>query len=328
VLIALYALRDFGAVSVMRVDTFTRVIYLQYRTLFDRASAAALALVLLAVAAVLVYLEMRARGRRPAHRSGPGAARHQSPVPLGRWRPAALALAAGVPIISLVAPALVLAYWLTRGLGAGLEVPPRLLEATAASLAASSVGAAATLGFALPIALLATRRRSAPSALADRVAHLGYAMPGIVVALAYVFAESRFPIRLQPLVWLGAAYVVLFLPQATGAVRSALAQVPPSVEEAAHALGRDRASVFRTITLPLVSPGVAAALALVFLTAMKELPATLVLSPLGFQTLPMQVWSSVTEAFFARAAAPALALILFSSAPLAILLRRLPGDSL
>jgi iron(III) transport system permease protein len=121
---------------------------------------------------------------------------------------------------------------------------------------------------------------------------------------------------------------VLFLPQASGAVRSALAQVKPSTEEAARALGKPPGAVLRTVTMPLISPGVGAATALVFLTAMKELPATLMLSPLGFESLAMQVWSSVTEAYFARAATPALLLVLLSCVPLALLLRRVPGEAL
>jgi iron(III) transport system permease protein len=118
------------------------------------------------------------------------------------------------------------------------------------------------------------------------------------------------------------AYVILFLPQAVGAIRGSLLQVHPHMEEAARGLGVNPLTVFRRITLPLMRPGVIAAFSLVFLTSMKELPATLFLAPLGFRTLATSVWSAVSEAFFARAAAPALLLILASSLSLGLVFGR------
>jgi iron(III) transport system permease protein len=116
--------------------------------------------------------------------------------------------------------------------------------------------------------------------------------------------------------------VVLFIPQAVGAERASLLQVSPGLEEAGRSLGRSPRHILQHITLPLVRPGVLAGGALVFLTCMKELPATLILSPLGFGTLASQVWTNINEAFFARAALPALLLILLSSIPLALLTLR------
>ena len=93
----------------------------------------------------------------------------------------------------------------------------------------------------------------------------------------------------------------------------------PSLEEAARGLGRGPAAVFLTITAPLIRPGLVAGASLVFLTTMKELPATLILAPIGFKTLATSVWSAVSEAFFAQAAAPALLIVVMSSLPLALL---------
>jgi iron(III) transport system permease protein len=118
------------------------------------------------------------------------------------------------------------------------------------------------------------------------------------------------------------AYVILFLPQAVGALRASLLQAPPVLEDAARSLGKSPLKVFIRITLPLIRPGALAGAGLVFLTTMKELPATLILSPFGFKTLAMSVWSEVSEAFFARAAAPALLLILVSSISLAFLIAK------
>jgi iron(III) transport system permease protein len=325
-LVALYTLRDFGAVAVMRVDTFTRVIYVQYQSVFDRASAAALALVLVAVALVLVVVEGRGRRHSALYRAGPGAVAAPRLVDLGSWKWPALAWLTILVAVALVIPAAELALWLVRGVRAGEAVRPGLGSATVSSIVASTLGAIATIVPAFGIAWIAVRRSSRRAQAAERVAHLGYALPGVVAALAFVFVAHRFPTawRVPDLGWLVAAYVVLFLPPAASAIRSTLLAVRPSLEEAARALGQRPSGAVRRVTLPAVMPGVGAAFALVFLTAMKELPATLILGPLGFETLATQVWSSVREAYFARAAAPALLLVLTSSVPLAFLLRRVP----
>ncbi|MFB3092574.1 MAG: ABC transporter permease, partial [Dehalococcoidia bacterium] len=118
------------------------------------------------------------------------------------------------------------------------------------------------------------------------------------------------------------AYVVLFLPAGVGALRTSLLQISPRVEEAARSLGRSPLGVLYTITLPLLSSGLLAGGALVFLLTMKELPATLILAPIGFKSLATSIWSASSEAFFAQAAAQALVLILVSSIPMAFLLLR------
>jgi len=157
----------------------------------------------------------------------------------------------------------------------------------------------------------------------ERLSYVGYALPGIVVALALVFFGSRVVQPVYQTMWLLIfAYVVLFIPAALGAVRSSLMQVSPRVEEAARCLGRSRWRVMWSVTTPMVRPGLLMGGALVFLVTMKELPATLILGPLGFKTLASAVWSASSEAFFAQAAAPALMLILMSSVPMAALMMR------
>lgn len=321
-LVALYTLRDFGAVSIMRYDTFTRVIYIEYQSSFDRASAAVLALVLVVLTLAILTLEMWTRGRARYHQSVTGAARSQPVMLLGRWRWPALFFCAGVVGLALVVPASVLLYWLVRGLRAGEELSA-LWEVTQNSVLASALAAGMTLLAALPVAVLSARRPGRASYLVERLTYAGFALPGIVIALALVFFGVRYARPLyHTLPMLVLAYVILFLPQAVGAVRTSLLQVHPSLEETARSLGRRPLEVFATITWPLVRPGIAAGTGLVFLTTMKELPATLILGPFGFKTLATAVWSAVSEAFFARAAAPALLLILVSSAPMAFLILR------
>lgn len=324
-LVALYVLRDFGAVSVMRFDSFTRVIYLHYRSAFDRQGAALLALALVGLTALLVLAERGLQGRGTYHATGGQAARPQPRVALGRWRWPAFAFCAGVTGLALVLPAAVLAGWLWRGLASG-ETVPGLAEATWNAFLGSALAALAALLLGLPIVLLALRRPGRASRLLERLAWSNHALPGLVVALALVAFGLRFmPWAYQSLAMLVAAYVILFLPQALGALRGSLMQIHPSLEEAARTLGRRPPSVLATITLPLAAPGMATAAALVCLTAMKELPATLILAPAGFSTLATALWSAVSEAYFARAAAPALLLILLAAIPTALLIGRGEG---
>jgi iron(III) transport system permease protein len=319
-LVTLYALSDFGAVSLLRFDSLTRVVFVRYQSAFDRGSAAALALVLAALALSLVALEVWTRGRRRYDAArGSGRVQAGGRVALGRWRWPALGFVVAVLLLALAVPAGVLGYWLLRGLAAGQAVAGAW-DAARDSLLGSALAAAAAAAVALPIAVLAVRHRGFPlTRPVEVLAYTGYALPGLVVALALVFAGINLGALYQSLALLVVAYVLLFLPQAIGATRVALLQVRPSMEEAARGLGRRPWQVLATITVPLAGRGMVAGAALVFLTTMKELPATLILAPIGFQTLAMRVWSASSEAFFARAALPALLLVAISALPLALI---------
>jgi iron(III) transport system permease protein len=323
-LVALYVLSDFGAVSLMRFSTFTRVIYIEYRSLFDRTSAAVLALVLVACTVAILIAELRmARAPRTTLQRAHGTVTRKPPlVRLGRWRWPAAAFCAAVVTAALVVPFTTIGYWLVRGISIG---EPITLTVGVAwnSLLASGLGAVAAVAFALPIAVLAARYRSRLGTVLERASYAGYALPGIVVALALVFFGARVGQPLyQSLGMLVFAYVVLFLPQSVGTIRASLLQISPSVEEAARSLGSGPLTALRRVVIPVARRGALAGGALVFLTCMKELPATLLLAPTGYRTLATMIWNASSEAFFARAAAPAVALILLGSLPLAFLIVR------
>lgn len=321
-LVSLYVLRDFGAVTMMRYTTFTRLIYQQYQSFSDRALAAVLAVVLVAITAVLLYLEHRSRGKAHYARHSAGASRQMPLVVLGWWKVPALLFVGSVVFVALVLPTAGLVYWLWRGWGSEMALTG-LWQPSWNSLMASAGTAVLALVAALPITFLAVKRPNRFSHLLEHLTYSGYALPGIVIALAFVFFGIRYtPALYQTLPMLLMGYTVLFIPQAAGAARTSLVQLPTSLEEAGRTLGHNRWQIFGRITLPLLQPGLLAGFGLVFLTCMKELPATLLLSPLGFETLATAVWSHISEAFFAQAAAPALLLILLSSLPLAILTLR------
>jgi iron(III) transport system permease protein len=320
-LVALYAISDFGAVSLLRYDSLTRALFLRYEAGFDLGGAAALALVLVGLALALVAFELWSRGQArydSAHGATPPA--RQAPrARLGRWRWPAFAFVAGVLTLALAMPVALLGYWLVRGLAAG-EAVRGVGGAALDSLLASGLAALVAAAAALPIATLAARHRGFKlTRPLEALSYTGFALPGLVVALALVFVALGTGLLYQSLALLVLAYALLFLPQAAGATRVALLQISPSMEEAARGLGRRPWQVLGSVTVPLAGRGIVAGAALVFLTAMKELPATLILSPTGFETLATRVWTASSEAFFAQAALPALALIALSALPLALL---------
>ncbi len=315
-LVALYVLSDFGAVAILRFDVFTRVIYTSYRSSFDGTAAAALGLVLVAITLAIVWAEGRSRGRAAQARVGSGAARQYRPLAMGRaatggalvWAAAVAAFALGFPIGSLT-------YWLVDGGTAALDAGA-LGQAAVSTVTVSALGALLTTALAIPVGVMAARFRSRGTRALEQASYAGHALPGIVVGLSLVFFGVRYayPIyQRTPLLVL--AYAVLFLPAAVGAVRASVAQSPPVLEEVARSLGRSPARVLRDITLPLAGPGVAAGAALVFLTCMKELPATLLLRPTGLETLATELWAETEVGAYAAAAPYATLLVLLAALP-------------
>jgi iron(III) transport system permease protein len=319
-LVALYTLSDFGTPSLMRFDSFTRVIYVQYQSSFDRSMAAVLALSLVALAIIILFLEYMARGKARYYSSGTGAKRPLSTIKLGRWRWPALVFCAAVAGLALVMPLGVIAYWLVRGISTGEQLM-FVWQLALNSVYVSGLAALVAVAAALPVAVLAVRFPGLVSNLLERSTYIGFALPGIVVALSLVFFGAKYATPLyQSMAMLIFAYVVLFIPQAIGTTRSSLLQVNPRLEEAASSLGCSPWQTLRRVTAPLVRPGLLTGAALVFLTTMKELPATLLLAPTGFNTLATRVWSATDDAFFARAAAPALLLVAVSALSMVIIL--------
>ncbi len=321
-LAALYTLSDFGAVSLLRFETFTAAIFVQYESAYSRSAAAALSLVLVAAAIAIVTLETRSRGRSLHHSLGPGANREFRPLPLRRWRWPAVAGLSLVTFATTVGPGAVLLYWLVRGLAAGEELL-ELVEPLVNSVGVSLLAAGILLAVAIPLGVLLVRYPSPMARLLERGSYVGFALPGITVAIAFIFFGINVVRPLyQTLVLLLAAYIVLFLPATLGAVRSGLLQVDPRTEEAARTLGKTPRQVLWRVTIPALRGSLAAGAAMAFLLVMKELPAALLLGPIGFRTLATVTWAAADEAFFAQAASSSLLLIVVASLPLALILAR------
>jgi iron(III) transport system permease protein len=316
-LVFLYVIADFGAVQLLRYDTLTRAIYANY--LLDPSVALALSLALGVLAIVVVVAQRRVAGVRRADQRREG---RPLIVPLGRWRAPALAFVGGLLTLALAAPVAVLVYWTVRGAQAGtsrassvVADPSRLIEPALNTSLASASAAVVAVAVVLPVAFLTSRHRSRLGGGAAALVTGGFAIPGLVIALALAFWTLRSPgvigalYQTLPLV---GAYALHFGALALGPAQVAAGSVPRRLDDAARTLGRGRLARLVSIDLPLMAPGLAAGAGLVLLSAMKELPVTLLLAPAGFPTLATRIWSSTEDAFWADASITALALLAVS----------------
>lgn len=318
-LVGLYVLSDFGGVATMRYEVLTTVIYSSYRGSFDRTPAAVLGCVLAAMAITIVALERltRRRGASTA-KVGAGALRAQHRAGLGAARWPMLLVSAGWLGVALGIPARGLQVWLSQG-----DSRPdggRFVEAAGNTLQVGAVGALAVVAVAFPLALLTVRHPGRIPRLAVSAAYAGHALPGVVVGLSLVFFGITYATPIyQELPLLVLAYVVLFLALALASLQSAIAQIPPILDDVSRSLGRTAWGTWRAVTVRIAAPGIGAAATLVFLTIMKELPATLFLRPTGFDTLSTQLWSHLSSFSKAAAAPYAVAIVVLAALPTALL---------
>jgi len=321
-LVTLYVFSDFGAVSLVRYDTFTRAIFTKFNLGFDRTGALVLSTTLVALTTLLLLAESLVRHRTRYARIGGGSSRPPLRIRLGRMRWPTLLIPAAVAGLSLGVPAVSLTGWLLSGVSRP-EPIGAILTAAGNSLWVSLLGAAGTLVLALPIGLLAARHPGPVPNLLERTSYAGHALPGLVTGLSLVFfaVTLAYPLY-QTTAMLAVGYSVLFLPLAVAAVRAAAVQSPPALEEVARSLGQGPLHVLRTVTLPLTAPGIGAGAALVFLTCMKELPATLMLRPTGMDTLATELWTKTDVAAYAGAAPYAALLVLLAAVPTWLLAQR------
>lgn len=314
-LVALYTLAELGAVALLRFDVFSRVIFIQLTSAFDRSGAAVLSLLLVGCV-VVVLLGAELLGPRAV----PAADRARPFVPRLRGLVGpALAFAGGLSLLTLVLPATAFVWWL---LARKDGLPSWLLRSLTVSLGAGLTAALVCGALSLPLAIVLVRGRGKAPRLLARVVDVGFALPGLVVALGLsTFALYALPSLYGGFVVLFAGYVVLFLALSLGSVRGVLARVPSSLEEAARVLGCSPFEALRRVTLPLLLPGLIAGGALVALSVMKELSLTLLLIPAGESTLATRLWAYTDEAMYADAALPGSLLVVVAALGLALVLR-------
>jgi iron(III) transport system permease protein len=318
-LVSLHLLAEYGAFAMIRFDTFTTAIMVQYQSTFNGTAGNMLASVLVFFCLILLLVEVRGRGTARYARVGSGAQAKALRLPLHSYQvPAQLflialtALAFGLPLSFVL-------RWIFAG-GAAIWSADEFLPALLQTLGYGLAGAAVTTLVAFPMAYLAVRHPSWFSKLLELSNYVTSSMPGIVVGLAFGTVSIRLtPGFYQTSGLLIAAYVLLFVPRALVNIRSGLAQAPKELDEAAQALGTPPVLAFIRVTLRLTAPAAAGGAALVFLGIVNELTATLLLSPNGTRTLATEFWSKSSEIDYSGAAPYALLMILIS-APMTYLL--------
>ncbi len=317
-LVFLYTISDFGAVTLLGYDTLTEQIYAD--KLFDQARAMGMALVLGGVALTVVMAE-RSLDRR---RSQVEVLRSRAPltVSLGRWRWPCLIGVAAFLGNALIGPVAILGFWAWRGLTADVETiglgtdvgslwGPMLHTAQA-----GLITAVVAIAVVLPVAWMIARYNSRVAGAANSMVVAGFALPGVVTALSLVFWVIDAPVIgrwYQTLPLLIIAYVLHFGAQATRAAHVAVAAVPRRLNDAAATLGAHQPRRFLSVELPLMTPGLLAGAGLVMLSTMKELPATLLLAPIGFDTLSTQIWHAGDSGALAQGALASLVLVALSA---------------
>jgi iron(III) transport system permease protein len=331
------ALNDIGASEFLGVRTLTVAIYTTWTVRMSVEGAAQIALVMLAVVFALILLERWARRRQ---RFFAQAKRHHTPTPavLGGLAGTAAALACFLPILfGFLIPAsyLIVASWRRyRFHGLPDALPDWIMHSV--TLAAVATVAAILVGLVLAYSVRLSRSPAAPMLV--RLASIGYAVPGTVLAVGLLVPLAAFDNQVDAfmraafgistgLILTGSgaalvlAYVIRFLAISAGGIESGLAKVSPHLDMAARSLGRRPATILATIHLPLLRPAMASAAALVFVDCMKELPATLLLQPFNFTTLATALYGEAKRGTYEDGAIAALAIVLVGLVPVIILAR-------
>ena len=321
-LVGLHMLAEYGALQLLNYPTLTTAILQQYATVFNGPAATLLAGVLVMFCLALLGIELAVRGRRRRARVGSGARRPPERAVLGSRRPLVEGSLVALAVLSLGVPLGSLGRWLLRGTSTGVDLG-ELAGAATTTLGLAVVGGVLATAAAVPVVWLAVRYRGPVTTLIERSTYTASAMPGIVIALALVSVSIRvLPSIYQTLLLLLIGYAILFLPRAVVCVRGAFEQVPPGLDEVARSLGCSGPAAAARVTLPLVLPGLASAIALVSLAVSTELTATLLLSPLGTETLSTRFWSDASSVAYG-AAAPYAVMMIVLSVPATWLLSRL-----
>lgn len=307
-IVGLHLLAEYGAFAFLQFDTFTTAIMIAYRSNFGGGSAAAMGIVLTAICLVLVTGEARLRGR--ARLSSTSAARPARRADLGRWTVPALSALVAVVAVSVLVPGVSVLRWLLRAEASDWLA---VLPAAGQTVVFAVSGAVVCALIALPVAWLAVRHRGRLSAVLEGTFYLTGSLPAIIVALALVTVSlSLAPGMYQTAVTVVIAYAILFLPRSLVPIRAGLAQISPAWEEAALSLGVRPMMTRLRVTLPLLVPAIASGAALVALGAANELTATLLLAPLGTETIATGFWSAASAVDYVAAAPYAITLIVLS----------------
>lgn len=327
-------LADFGAVAMFNFDTFTTAIYKAWFGFFDLQSAAQLASILLTLVLVALVVERRFRARARFTDDGRGGQRR---IRLrGGGALGASLFGWSVLALAFFAPVAQLLVWAHEVIG---ELDSRYFDLFLHTLSLGLMAGLLTVAGAFVLAYANRYHGDTSTALSVRIGTLGYALPGSVLAVGVMISLTWIDNRIADGVeWLIGgevglvlsgtvlallmAYFARFLAVAYGPVDSGLESISPSIRDAARSLGAGQWETVRRVYLPMLRPGLLTAGLLVLVDVMKEMPATLLLRPFGWDTLAVRIYELTSEGEWERAALPAIALLVVGLVPVILLVRR------
>ena len=320
-LVGLYVISDFGAVSLMRYPTLTKAIYSYYEFNINGDPVIFYSSILIVLALLISFIQRGSEEARSAKVSGtPKISEKTNLSP--RSKVLIYTFLSLVIFSGLILPISVLSYWLIRGLSAGNSVRA-VFGGVVGSLSVSLLAALFSVIVSTPIIIMVSQYRSKFGNVLERIMLALYGLPHISVGVAILFITIKiFPSIYQSFTALIISYLIVFLPQAIGAGQASMEQVKSNYLDASAGLGMSKLKSFYRITLPLIYRGLFAGGALVFLSTMKELPQTLLLRPTGLNTMAIDIWSYASEGLFTQAAFSSFILLAISAIPTYILSTR------
>ncbi len=335
-LVLMETLADFGTVAVFNYDTFTTAIYKAWFSMFSLSAASQLASLLIVIVFVLIVMEQQFRSRMRYAET-----KHSSRIPripLTGWRAWGVAgFALAILFFAFLLPITQLIIWATDTFVE--EFNQLYLGFLWHSLMLSGLAALLTCSVAVLVVYSARRHPDTVTRVAVRIATIGYALPGVVLAvgifvpLAWLdnwlseMAMQLFHIETGLLIQgtlaiMLIAYMTRFLAVGHNPIDSAMQRITFSIDEASMGLGLNGWSMLKRVHLPILKGGIFTAVTLVFVDVMKEMPITLMTRPFGWDTLAVRIFEMTSEGEWEQAALPAIALVLAGLIPIVLLTRQ------
>ena len=312
-LVSLYVLSDFGAVSLLRFNTFTIAIF--NRMYNSISNYGVLEISLLAIIFCFIILFIESRSKNEARHFSNSKLSDNKKADLGFWKWILLPLTLLPLIFGFILPISVLIYWIIIGIGEDMGFMD-VIQPTINTLMISSVSAIFITLVCIPLLITIKKNVRLLSFFVDKVSYIGLSLPGVIVSMSLVFfCINYFDYIYQTFIVLVLGYFISFLPAALGPIKSSMSQIDPKLEDASLTLGASKIKTYLNVVVKLASPGFIYGGVLVFILCLKELPATLILSPIGFQTLATEIWSNASEAFFIKTALASIVLVLIAGIP-------------
>ncbi len=329
-------LADFGTVAVFNYDTFTTGIYKAWYALFSLPAASQLASLLVTLVFALILIEQYTRSRKRYTSTGRQTSARDRIVLHGAARWHAFLYCALIVVIAFVIPLLQLVDWALDVYKDDLDT--RYFEFLLHSILLGAIAAVITAVVALTLSYAARHSRSGRTHWLTRIATLGYALPGPVLAVGtYIpiawldnhlaswmreaFGVDIGPVLQGTLLTMLVAYTVRFLAVGFNPIDGNMQRITRSVDDAARSMGVAGINMLRRVHIPILRSGLITGMLLVFVDVMKEMPITLMTRPFGWDTLAIQIFEMTSEGQWERAALPAVALVIVGLAPIALLMR-------